>query len=157
MKNFKKDLTTNKKIILIIGVLSFISWIFGWFYTFHENASSFAFSFFPMGIFTWDDGMVIGTFLFLSCVVLWFKNKPVLTGLFLSAYAMIRSFGEAMYNLNAQFSPISRPWESSLPSIAMHFHLRLVELFVLGQIFAMVICVISFVIFLSYLKKYLAS
>ncbi|MFZ1019735.1 MAG: hypothetical protein WAN61_01950 [Minisyncoccia bacterium] len=157
MQNFKQSLSTNKVVLLVVGILSFFASVFGWFYTFSGNASSFSFAFFPLGIFTWDDGMVIGTFIFLGCIFLWYKNNSTLTGLFFSIYTTIRSAGETIYNLNAQFSSISRPWESCLPGIATYFHLKLVELFVIGQIFAMVLCVISFMIFLSYLKKYLIS
>jgi hypothetical protein len=145
----------NKIVLLVLGIISFISSIFGWLYSLYGNASGFTPYFFWMGIFTWDDGMIIGTFLFIICIFLWFKNNSIFTGLFLSTYAMIRSLGEVIYNLNAQFSPISRPWESKLPAIASSFHLQLVELFVVGQIFFMVICITSFLILLYYIKKYL--
>jgi hypothetical protein len=144
----------HKIVLLVVGISSFLAAIFGWLYSLSGNASGFCSQFFGLGIFTWDDGMVIGTFLCLACIFLWFKNNSTLTGLFLSSYVMIRSAGETIYNLNAQFTLTIRPWEYRLPHIAAMFNLRLVELFVIAQVFFMVLGIASFVIFLSYLKKY---
>jgi hypothetical protein len=108
-----------------------------------------------MGIFTWDDALIIGSFLFLATGVVALKRDPVITILIYSFYGVLRTGIEALYNLNAQFSPITRPWEANLPAIAAHFHLKLVELFVVAQVFYTVLCVASTMVFLSSLKRYL--
>jgi hypothetical protein len=119
------------------------------------NASGFCPWFWWMGIFTWDDALIIGSFLFLATGVVALKRDPVITILIYSFYGVLRTGIEALYNLNAQFSPITRPWEANLPAIAAHFHLKLVELFVVAQVFYTVLCVASTMVFLSSLKRYL--
>ena len=108
-----------------------------------------------MGIFTWDDALIIGVFLFLATGIVALKRDLVLTVLIYSFYGVLRTGIEALYNLNAQFSPITRPWEANLPAIAAYFHLKLVELFVVAQVFYTVLCVSLAVVFISSLKRYL--
>jgi hypothetical protein len=121
------------------------------------NASGFCPWFWWMGIFTWDDALIIGLFLFLATGIVALKRDPVLTVLTYSFYGVVRTGIEALYNLNAQFSPITRPWEANLPAIAAHYHLKLVELFVVAQVFYTVLCVASAMVFVSALKRYLRS
>ena len=144
----------NRIFVAGIGVIAAIATIIGSINTLSGNASGFCSALWWLGLFTWDDAMVLGMFLTALCIVLWFANKSVLTGLYFSSYVFFRSLIEVFYNLNAQFSPISRPWESQLPHIASTFNLQLVELFVIGQIFFTTICIISFLVLLSYTKKY---
>lgn len=145
---------TNRILVASIGIVAGIATIVGSINTLLGNASGFCSVLWWLGLFTWDDAMVLGMFVAATCIVLWFKNESVLTGLFFSSYAFFRSLIEVFYNLNAQFSPITRPWESQLPHIASIFNLQLVELFVIGQIFFTSICIISFLLLLSYIKKY---
>ncbi len=119
------------------------------------NASGFCPWFWWMGIFTWDDALIIGVFLFLATGVAALKRDAVLTILIYSFYGVLRTGIEALYNLNAQFSPITRPWEANLPSVAAYFHLKLVELFVVAQVFYTVLCVALAMVFISSLKRYL--
>jgi len=121
------------------------------------NASGFCPWFWWMGIFTWDDALIIGAFLFLATGVMALKQDSALTTLIYSFYGVLRTGIEALYNLNAQFSPITRPWEANLPAIAAHFHLKLVELFVVAQVFYTVLCVALAMVFVSSLKRYLRS
>lgn len=121
------------------------------------NASGFCPWFWWMGIFTWDDALIIGVFLFLATGVAALKRSSEFTLLIYSFYGVLRTGIEALYNLNAQFSPVTRPWEASLPAIAAYFHLKLVELFVVAQVFYTVLCVALAMVFISSLKRYLKS
>jgi len=121
------------------------------------NASGFCPWFWWMGIFTWDDALIIGVFLFLATGFVALKRNSVLTSLIYSFYGVMRTGIEALYNLNAQFSPIARPWEASLPAIAAHFHLKLIELFVIAQVFYTMLCVTSAMVFVSSLRRYLRN
>ncbi len=134
-------------IAAILGLINVVGW----------NASGFCPWFWWMGIFTWDDALIIGVFLFLATGVAALRRDPVLTVLIYSFYGVIRTAIEALYNLNAQFSPITRPWERQLPEVAVHFHLALVELFVVAQVFYTVLCVGFAMVFLSSLKRFLRS
>jgi small-conductance mechanosensitive channel len=121
------------------------------------DASGFCPWFWWMGIFTWDDALIIGAFLFMATAVVALKRSAVLTILTYSFYGVVRTAIEALYNLNAQFSPITRPWEANLPEFAAHFHLKLVELFVVAQVFYTVLCVAFSMVFISSLKRYLRN
>lgn len=121
------------------------------------NASGFCPWFWWMGIFTWDDALIIGAFLFIATAVVALKRSAVLTILTYSFYGVLRTAIEALYNLSAQFSPITRPWEANLPQFAAYFHLKLVELFVVAQVFYTVLCVALSMVFISSLKRYLRS
>jgi hypothetical protein len=148
----------HRIILSIIGLIAAATSILGWaVYFSHGSVSAICWPFIWLGIFTWDDGMILGTFLFVACAILWKKNKPALSGLFFSAYAMVRSFIEALYNLNAQFSSVSRPWENYLPQLAANLHLQVVELYVIAQISYTAICVTALVFLLYYTKKYFAA
>ncbi len=132
-----------------------IATILGFVNVLKGNASGFCPWFWWMGIFTWDDALIIGAFLFFATGVVALKRDSVLTILIYSLYGVVRTFIEAFYNLNAQFSPVTRPWEASLPAVAADFHLKLVELFVVAQVFYTVLCVASTMVFLSSLKRYM--
>jgi hypothetical protein len=137
--------------LLISGIAAFLGFV-----NVHAgNASGFCPWFWWMGIFTWDDALIIGVFLFLATGIVALKRDLVLTVLIYSFYGVLRTGIEALYNLNAQFSPITRPWEANLPAIAAYFHLKLVELFVVAQVFYTVLCVSLAVVFISSLKRYL--
>lgn len=149
-------MSKNKIFLIAVGAVALVSSVLGWINYFH-NVSVFSVITWPLiwlGLFVWGDAMILGAFIFGACVVLWFKNNPVLTGLFFSAYYMIRSFIEALYNLNAQFSPVSRPWEAFIPAIAEKYHFKIMELYVVPQITYTAVCVTSLVIFVTFLKMY---
>jgi uncharacterized membrane protein YuzA (DUF378 family) len=119
------------------------------------NASGFTPLFWILGMFTWNDAFVIGIFFFIGAIFLLTKDNPTWTGMFFSLYVAIRAFFETKYNMDAQFSPITRPWEAALPGIAEKFNLKLVELFVIAQVFYMCICIAALMVFLYYFKRYL--
>ena len=149
-----------RKLQIIWGVMLLISGIaaiFGFVNVQAGNASGFCPWFWWMGIFTWDDALIIGAFLFIATAVVALKRSSVLTILTYSFYGVLRTGIEALYNLNAQFSPITRPWEANLPTIAEYFHLKLVELFVVAQVFYTVLCVALAMVFISSLKRYLRN
>ena len=148
----------NRAVVGIVGAASGLSSILGWYVYFSGgDVSGICWPFVWLGIFTWDDGMIIGTCLFAACLCLWLWRKDdfAVSGLFLSAYAALRSFIEAQYNLNAQFSAVTRPWEAFLPPLAASLHLRLVELFVIAQISYTMICLAAVCAFVYFLKEYL--
>jgi hypothetical protein len=148
----------NRLIVSLVGAVAAASSVLGWLvYFFRGDVSGLSWPFVWIGIFTWDDGMILGTFLFAGCVALWFLNSAVWTGLFFSSYALFRSFIEAFYNLNAQFSSTTRPWESYLPQLASSLHLRVLELFVIAQIFYTAVAVVSFLVLLFSIKKYFSE
>ena len=146
----------NKIFLLVVGLSSLITSAWGWVNYFQENSvfSMLSWPFFWLGIFVWGDGMILGSFLFLGSIFLWFKNKSILSGMFFSAYATIRSFIEILYNLNAQFSSVNRPWEVFMPELASRLHLQVIGLHVGAQIGFTAIFIISMLVFISYLKKY---
>ena len=143
--------------LAILGFVALLSAVCGAYQTAQGNFSGVAWPFVWTGIFIWGDGIVLGTFLFLGSIFLWFKKNPALTGLFFSGYAALRSFIEIIYNLNAQFTTTTRPWEYFVPTLAAQLHLTTTDFFVLPQIFYTAICLVAVLIFLSYWKKYLKS
>lgn len=151
-------MSKNRFWLIVIGTASGLATVMGWaIYLAKGDVSDVSWPFIWLGLFTWDDGMILGLFLLLGCLVLWRKGKPALTSLFFSAYALVRSLIEVFYGLNAQFSPVTRPWESNLPSLAAYFHLKLPELFVFYQIFFTAICVVALVFFLTFIRRYLRA
>jgi len=107
-----------------------------------------------LGIFIWGDGIVLGLFLTVGGVVLWWKNDSIVTGLFFSTYASIRVFIEILYNLNAQFSTTPRPWERDILMFAASWHIQPVELYVMAQIAYSAMFVSMSLVLMFYLKKY---
>ena len=150
-------MNTHKKILLIIGLCALVSTVLGFTNYAENNFSGISWPFIWMGIFIWGDAMILGTFLFISCIFLWFKNNSTFTGMLFSAYVFIRSSVEILYNLNAQFSTISRPWETFVPQIASALHLEKAELYVLPQITYTAISTVALISFCYFLKKYFKS
>ncbi len=149
----------NKILLSVVGSVSLIASIIGWI-NYAQGMAVFSVITWPiiwLGLFVWGDAMILGAFLFIASVVLWFKNNHILTGLFLSVYFTLRSFIEAMYNLNAQFSSVTRPWEAYTVDLAKQLHFAPQEMFVVPQIIYTAICVTSFIIFIVYLKQYMLS
>ena len=149
----------NKVVLSVVGSVALISSILGWI-NYVNGVAVFSVITWPiiwLGLFVWGDAMILGAFLFIASVVLWFKNNHVLTGLFFSTYFTLRSFIEAIYNLNAQFSSVTRPWEAYTVDLAKQLHFAPQEMFVVPQIIYTAICVTSFIIFIMYLKQYMLS
>ncbi|NTW61286.1 hypothetical protein HGB24_01175, partial [Candidatus Saccharibacteria bacterium] len=149
-------MTNHKKFLLIFGLVAFTSSIIGWI-NYFSGTAVFSVITWPIiwtGLFVWGDAMILGAFLAGACYFLWRKNDPVLTGLFFSVYYVIRSFIEALYNLNAQFSSVSRPWEAYTVELAPKLHFQPQELFVVPQITYTAICITALMFFIYYLKLY---
>lgn len=146
----------NRLFLLVVGPCALYTALWGWAYYLQGNDvfCMISWKFVWLGIFAWGDGMVFGTLLFLASIWLWFLNKPVWTGLFFSAYYVLRSFVEVLYDLNAQFSVFMRPWEAFMPKLAAKVHLPVIDLFVFGQIMYTAVCIVSIMVFLFWLKKY---
>jgi hypothetical protein len=143
--------------LIIIGLVAFASVISGAYETSQGNFSGIAWPFAWIGIFIWGDAIILGSFLFLGSVFLWQKHNGALTGMFFSGYAALRSFIEIIYNLNAQFTTTTRPWESFIPTLASSLHLSTTEFFVLPQILWTAGCLVAILIFISHLKSYWKS
>lgn len=141
--------------LISLGSYSFLATIFGVINYLQGNFSGHSWLFFPLGIFVWGDAIVFGLFLTLVSLFLWNKNNLTYTGLLISAYALIRSFIEALYGLNAQFSTIYRPWEQEWLELARNINLSPLELYMLDQIVATCITITSLLVFIYFLKKYL--
>ncbi len=142
----------------IVGFLSTLAAIAGLAFTVMGQASELCPSFWVLGIFTWDDGVTIGLVMAVTAWYLYWRssreNLEIRTGLIFSLYGAIRMAGEAKYNMDAQFSPISRPWEAGLPHVAAMLHLKLVELFVVAQDLYMCAAAALGMIFVWYLRRY---
>lgn len=108
-------------VVIVYGVISFVSFIKG-FYEVKYNANRHGLTPFGfLGIFVWTDAVVIGLFWVLaSLFVLIIQNWQVgLLILFL--YWVVRSAGEALYWMLQQFAdkkldkPEDVPWHSLFP------------------------------------------
>lgn len=142
----------KQKIFLgLIIILSLLATVFG----FTKNFSGIAWPLVSIGVFIWGDAIILGPFFFFSAIVLWKKNNPALTGLWFSLYASTRAFIEILYNLNAQFSTTTRPWEMEIKEYALNSGRDINEIFVLGQLLFTVIFIISIFLFIKFLNKYL--
>lgn len=144
--------------LCLVGFFSTVAAILGWIFSFTGRASELCPSFWDLGIFTWDDGATIGLVMAITAWYLYWRsrkeNVEIRTGLIFSLYGAIRMAGEAKYTMDAQFSPISRPWEAGLPNIAVMLHLKLVELFVVAQDLYMCATVAFGMMFIWYLRRY---
>lgn len=147
----------HRLFLLVATAFSLFAAFWGWLNTLNGNASGYSPAFWWLGIFTWDDAAILGTFLLIASIILIQRNSSTVTGMFFSIYGAVRAGIEALYNLNAQFSSITRPWEIALPTVAATLHLKLVELFVVAQVCYTALCVTFIMIFLSCLKRYLRS
>jgi hypothetical protein len=155
----QKQINWTKYFLLVVAATTLIASILGWI-NYFKGVSVFSvitWQFIPLGIFVWGDAMILGTFLFVASVYLYFKQNTALTGLFFSAYFMIRSLIEALYNLNAQFSSVSRPWEGFIQPLADKLNFKIQEMFVVPQITYTAVCVVSLVFFVVFLKKYITE
>ncbi len=63
---------------------------------------------FPFGIFVWGDAVIFGIFWTLVSVAVLILKDWILFLLIISVFWVVRSFGEAIYWLNQQFSTINR-------------------------------------------------
>lgn len=146
---------TNRKLILILGLLYFFAFIFGFFNVANGNFSQISLLFVPLGIFIWGDSLILGPWMVLVCLWLWIKNRSTLSGLFFSLYGAARSGIEVFYALNAQFSSTTRPWEFYWRDLFIVQSLERTEVFVLWQLVFLCIFIISVFIFIHFLAQYL--
>lgn len=146
---------SHKKGLVILAITSLVATIMGVFQVLKGDFSGHPYLLIPLGIFIWGDAVIVGPFLLLSSIYLWFKNDTTYSGLLLSLYATIRSFVEIIYGLNAQFTKTTRPWEYPFLNMDLVKNLGVTELHVLYQVGFTCIFVVSGLIFLNYLKKYL--
>lgn len=105
---------SNKRFLVVIGVLYLLAFILGLPNTLNGNFSGISWFFTPLGILIWGDALIIGPFIALGCLWLWYKNNFSWTGLFFSAYYGARSFFEIVYCMVGQCFPLdpnNRPWE----------------------------------------------
>lgn len=147
--------TLHKKILEVILVISVVVFIVGIFETFQGNFNEVVWVLCPMGIFVWGDAIILGPFLAVSSLLLWLKNKSNISGMFFSLYAGIRAFIEVLYNLNAQFSTTSRPWDPYWQDTRMTRFFGVIETNVLAQVLFSVVLIAAVFCFIIFLKEYL--
>jgi len=93
----------------VFGVSAIIIFIFGYYQSiikknpFQETPYLIIF-----GIFVWGDAVVLGLFWFLVSFVTFILKDWVLFLLLFSVFWTVRSFGETVYWLTQQFSPVNR-------------------------------------------------
>jgi len=63
---------------------------------------------FWLGIFVWGDALVLGFFWCLVSLLCFLLNDWILFLLVISVFWIVRSYGEILYWINQQFSPIIR-------------------------------------------------
>jgi hypothetical protein len=62
----------------------------------------------PIGAFVWGDAVVFSLFWALVSLVTWWRSDGLLFWLIVSVFWVVRSWGEAVYWFNQQFSTIER-------------------------------------------------
>ncbi len=147
---FYNSMSKHKIFLNIVIFASFIAVVFGSV----KNFSGIAWPFAPLGIFIWGDAIILGPFLLISALILKHKNNSALTGFWFSLYIAVRSFVEIFYNLSAQFSTTTRPWETSIREYTVHIGKDVNEIFVLGQLLFTIIFIISVYWLIYFAKKY---
>ncbi len=73
-----------------------------------NQTNSLAKPFYPIGIFVFADALIVGPFWLAVSLLSIFYPNLILLGLVFSIFWVVRSFGETIYWLNQQFSPINR-------------------------------------------------
>ncbi len=63
---------------------------------------------FWLGIFVWGDAVILGIFWFLVSLICILLSDWIIFFLVVSIFWVIRSFGEIIYWINQQFSPVNR-------------------------------------------------
>lgn len=155
-RKFNKDmLLKNRQFLSITGLLYLIAFLLGVINVPAGNFSGTAWLFVLLGIFIWGDALILGPFMIIACIWLYFKNKRVLTGLFFSIFLAVRAFFEIAYALNAQFSGSIRPWEIEWRESKLIQSVGINETFVLYQLVFTIIFVVSSLTFVYFLKRYL--
>ena len=150
-----KELTLHKKILAALFIISVVSFVLGLIGTLQGNFNQVIWVLCPIGIFVWGDAIILGPFLALSAVFLWIKNRKSVTGLFLSLYVAIRAFIEVIYNLNAQFTTTSRPWDPYWQETRVTHFFGIIETNVLAQVTFTVVIIIAVFCFINFLKDYM--
>ena len=150
-----KQMTLHKKILGAIFIVSVIAFILGLINTLSGNFNQVVWLLCPIGIFVWGDAIILGPFLAISSIYLWIKNRPNISGMFISLYVGIRAFIEVLYNLSAQFTTTSRPWDPYWQDTRVTHFFGIVETNVLAQVIFTVVIIIAVFCFIVYMKEYL--
>jgi len=97
-------------IVIVYAVISIIVFLRSLFESIKNNKNSYGDTHFlyPLGIFVWGDGIIIGAFWIISSIISLLLNDFLLFLLIIAVFWAVRSYGEATYWFNQQFSPIIR-------------------------------------------------
>ena len=99
----------NQTIIpLPLLLYSLVATVIGFYKSKNNQTHSLAHPFYPLGIFVFADALIIGPFWVITAFFFLVYPSLVLLGLVFSVFWAVRSFGETIYWLNQQFSPIKR-------------------------------------------------
>lgn len=91
-------------VIVIFGIFSLLALIKGLRQSIiKKNPFGTTLPFFWLGIFAWGDGIIIGPFWFFASLISFLLKDWNLFLLIVSAFWLVRSFGETIYWLNQQF------------------------------------------------------
>lgn len=91
-------------IIVIYGIFSLVAFIKGLHQSIiKKNPFGTTKYFFWLGIFAWGDGIIVGPFWFFASLTSFLIKDWNLFLLIISAFWLVRSFGETVYWLNQQF------------------------------------------------------
>ena len=99
-----------QKIIVIIWGLFSLALSLKGFYESYDKKNVYGLTPYlsPWGIFVWGDAVIFGIFWTLVSVAVLILKDWILFLLIISVFWVVRSFGEAIYWLNQQFSTINR-------------------------------------------------
>ena len=148
-----RHLTLHKRILEVIFVFGIIVFVLGLIETIHGYFNEVVWILCPTGIFVWGDAIILGPFLACSSMLLWFKNRPNISGMFFSLYVSIRAFIEILYNLNAQFSTTNRPWDPYWQDTRLTHFFGIIETNVLAQVLFTVVLIIAVFCFIVFIKS----
>lgn len=102
-------------IIVTFGIVTLIVFLKSIYQSFiKKNPFGQFFPLFFLGIFVWGDAVILGFFWFIVSLISFLLKDWVLFLLIISVFWTIRSFGEILYWINQQFSPIIRNPPSTL-------------------------------------------
>ena len=142
--------TIQINIISIFGIISLLTAIKGFYESsVKNNPFGLTYPLFPFGIFVWGDAAVLGLFWSLVSLVCFLLNDWILFLLIISLYWFVRSFGEIIYWLNQQFSPIIR----NLPKKSGYKFFRNDSIWFINQLYWQCVMIVSIVstIYLTHL------
>ncbi len=97
-------------LVLVYGVVSFVVFLRSLYESIKNNKNSYGNTYFlyPLGIFVWGDGIIIGAFWVISSIISLLLNDFLFLLIIIAVFWVIRSYGEMTYWFHQQFSPIIR-------------------------------------------------